>query len=843
MLKNKRSLRKAQKGFTLAEMMITMAVITIFLAVVLPLVTLQKQFAANDRDAYACVVQQGASNLTTPACAAVLTKCQYNQSNACAALNALTLNSNYATAALKVIDTACSNGGKKACSILVNRCIDNASQCSLDDNTNTTYEAAAPDDYSIHKYTDMDANSNNYGKIIMYELLKKKVSFDINNIVNRAITDCGGKSTSMACTILNRKIYDFNDGQESQFTIEDGEIDFRNSLAELTVGPGGEQPYNCNYALPAADMASASMVVDADYVYLASFGGQMTEFLSGVPEILKLNKLTGAVVFACEYIGNVAFIADDADFIYASSHRFGAFNGNDYGWNGSYHDLNLVKIRKSDCSAVYTKAYDGTTVPTNIQAEHTLNIKVKDNFVYTAGTLVYTSGTPTPRAFVAQYDKGDGTLNWIRYIDTPLDPEDWKHRVVLATQNNQLYVSFTEGGDSAAPDLGNIPDDGNIHTILINFNSDGSVAWKKRLIPDGFGHLQSEVKNILVVDDKLFMIGGSVTEVYYIRIDISGAPTVDWVKVFGVGRPVYTNGLETDGTNIYINGRYLTVDGDYNLFSLAFAPEGNLTNNNIVWSRTFGSINDDDIVSNNLVLSNGFLYGAYTTLLTPYEIGIYKMSTTQTSNISPPDTIFTQYLDAWGFDLTTWSWLMGTADIPISDIRANFPERSPNNEDPAAPDYYQDDTNEVSIKPSYFNYGTEPFIGGGSGGASGIRYMTTKSGLAGSQIRHISSRIISAAITQTTPADTDIRYFVSFDGRSTWRKWNGTDWVEVNTAAGLSDPAVVALGNTEVQVEQGLTRRTPGSNGINGNSLDFAIIMSAEGSESPSLDRIDVRYY
>lgn len=53
-------------------------------------------------------------------------------------------------------------------------------------------------------------------------------------------------------------------------------------------------------------------------------------------------------------------------------------------------------------------------------------------------------------------------------------------------------------------------------------------------------------------------------------------------------------------------------------------------------------------------------------------------------------------------------------------------------------------------------------------------YLTTTNN---SQIdTSIFNEITGVTVSQTTPANTDIKYLVSFDGRSTWKYWNGSSW-------------------------------------------------------------------
>lgn len=97
------------------------------------------------------------------------------------------------------------------------------------------------------------------------------------------------------------------------------------------------------------------------------------------------------------------------------------------------------------------------------------------------------------------------------------------------------------------------------------------------------------------------------------------------------------------------------------------------------------------------------------------------------------------------------------------------------------------------------------------------------------------SKVNSVAHTVTTPASTSIRVLVSFDGRSTWKKWNGSSWG--THAGGLGD---IANGNTTAEVATGLTNYTPGG-GETG--LDFAWgLQTTDASATPSVDLVTINY-
>ena len=92
------------------------------------------------------------------------------------------------------------------------------------------------------------------------------------------------------------------------------------------------------------------------------------------------------------------------------------------------------------------------------------------------------------------------------------------------------------------------------------------------------------------------------------------------------------------------------------------------------------------------------------------------------------------------------------------------------------------------------------------------------------------SSINSCSITSSTPTNTNIKALVSFDGRSTWKKYDGS-W---STVSGMDFTGATVSG-----VETGLTALTV--SGV--NYLDFAFqLETTNNSFSPSLDLISLNY-
>ena len=94
------------------------------------------------------------------------------------------------------------------------------------------------------------------------------------------------------------------------------------------------------------------------------------------------------------------------------------------------------------------------------------------------------------------------------------------------------------------------------------------------------------------------------------------------------------------------------------------------------------------------------------------------------------------------------------------------------------------------------------------------------------------STIHSATITQSTPPGTSIKWLVSFDGRATWRKWDGSAWAVVPLNNGSS---IDTNGNDYLTMQNALTNLNVESYG----TIDFAFsLKTANPNFSPSVDAV-----
>ena len=113
-------------------------------------------------------------------------------------------------------------------------------------------------------------------------------------------------------------------------------------------------------------------------------------------------------------------------------------------------------------------------------------------------------------------------------------------------------------------------------------------------------------------------------------------------------------------------------------------------------------------------------------------------------------------------------------------------------------------------------------------------YITTA---AGSQLDVSAwSNIDSVTTTQTTPTNTDLKYLVSLDGRTTWKYWDGSAW-QTSTLAnietnGMSQTTLEGISSANWSASGGFQAGTT-------SILDFAVSLSTtDASVTPTISQI-----
>ncbi len=97
--------------------------------------------------------------------------------------------------------------------------------------------------------------------------------------------------------------------------------------------------------------------------------------------------------------------------------------------------------------------------------------------------------------------------------------------------------------------------------------------------------------------------------------------------------------------------------------------------------------------------------------------------------------------------------------------------------------------------------------------------------------------IQNISTTQTTPINTNIKYLVSFDNRTTWKYWNGSSW-QTSTLANIA-----TNGMTKSSIEALTATQWNTTNGFTPGTFDIAASLSTTDTAiTPSLDNIQISY-
>lgn len=821
--------QKKSKGFTLSEVVITMAVLAIFLAVTVPLFTLQKGFTGTDKDAADCITK-GTFDIASTACKAALSKCERNKGNTCNTL--LNLVSSYSDPALTVLGQACTNGGKQACGILINRCIDNSANCEVTDKT-----------YDIHNYLALAATDTSIGKETMYNLLKTKMDLGISNIYDRVITDCQADSASMACTLIGHKVYQFNADDENDFIEMDPDYGtiFNNSKIQLTndywlLQYGGI--YDDGQYL---DTGWRNIVVpsaDGNYLYVAgaenSVGGNNWQNTCTAAYVMKTNISNGSVVWKKHYgCATAAAMTVSGNYIYIA----GDF------WYGPPRSGEAFIAKLDDTqngTVVWKKQYGGGA------SDFIKTIAVSGNNIYVAGSEYSdTSNSGRSEMLVMMVDDSlNGTAVWKKKFGGT--KYDELHN--LKVYGNYVYIV---GWDSSDTQFSGADDGIDVYVAKLNAPN-GTVVWEKH-----YGYQADDEGYDLVVSGNYVYVTGRTKAGYSIPgwdvlamklndADDSTGGTIVWKKKYG--QSTYNE----VGSYIYAAGNYIYVSGyeDSGGNNDILLMKINQSDGSAVWKNRYGNTGDEK--GQSLVVLGDYIYvagfensdaagGVYDVVLmkinkniSSSNIGTWTLGTGGNGE----DILNTK----WGFNggeamsIDPARWISDGVDIktPTTAADALWTTGEAETTGGTGTDittWANPNGMDIGV---YWTVNAAPI----TGWRPFYYYIMT------SDTNHISgikAKTISAAITQdTTPAGTNIKYLVSFDGRLTWQMYDGSAWQDVNTLNGLNDYTVATSGSTAAQIQTGLTNYTVPA----GSSLDFAIyLLSSDNTATPYVDSIDIWYY
>jgi len=120
-------------------------------------------------------------------------------------------------------------------------------------------------------------------------------------------------------------------------------------------------------------------------------------------------------------------------------------------------------------------------------------------------------------------------------------------------------------------------------------------------------------------------------------------------------------------------------------------------------------------------------------------------------------------------------------------------------------------------------------------------YKTFLATTENNNISSIKDKIFNVNILTREPQNTQIRWLVSFDGKASWKRWDGQNWVLADAILDLKNIDFSLVGNTSYEISKGLKNYTL-KNGE--NSLDFAAeLFSLDNFSTPLVSKLEVSYY
>lgn len=820
-------MQKRSKGFTLSEIVVTMAVLAIFLAVVLPLFTVQKNFTGTDKDAADCVIKEGAASLTSTACATALSKCVRNKSNACNTL--LNLASTYSDPSMTVLGEACNQGGKQACSLLINRCIDNSANCDVANET-----------YDIHNYLAWKADNTGLtsaqvaAKDLMYNLLKEKMNLAVENIADRVIDDCRADSTSMACTLLGHKVYNFNQEDEYEFDEMNAEFGtiFRNGNAQLVKDTWANQ-----YGLWTLETAR-DIVISGNYAYITGTGGGYN------PLFMKVNISDGTVVwkkvFGTGWASCFRLVLGNNAIYAVGNEKF----------TSGYTNTNILvmKINQSDGSFVWSNRYGGAGNDGGPNMVNLSAIAISGSDLYITSMESSDSYGGSGDILVMRLNESDGSVVWKnQYGGTNYDTG-----TAIKVSGSYVYVA----GETA------LDDPSCTYQFAMKLNtSDGTVVWKKVFGWEGWG--STPCYDMDVSDGYVYMVGlgaGSVG-ITVVKLqdanDSSGGSWV-WGKHFqdGIGGCF---GYWVGGLKVTVSGSNLYVIGTDNTSCSADASFGLLikmgTDGSTKWARKFGGPRSTGFYS--VAYASGYIYVAGSMVQTPGTslLNDNRYVLLMKLNDNPGTNVTRWYVQ--GHDITSnWGsecfWDLISAAIPTGATGWTLEGNTIDTEAIRNSEWtYEGTTIDTEpITTATWVIATDDEFGWPLEGVTlddepvtdwetEYYYIATTDT---NNIQDVKAKTVKATITQDlSETGSNILYLVSFDGRGTWCVWDGDSWETVDTSLGLNDYTVAASGNTAAELVDGFNNHAVPAGAT---SIDIvAFLSTGDTRHTPYLNTIDIWYY
>ncbi len=196
---------KSYKGFTLAEMLTALIVISVMIAVTMPVFTMRKSSEARiDAEAQECVVKENGDS-SKAICAGAIDRCKRNVMNTCGTLERYVDYEDNGTdndelSSLRILRDTCEEGGKNACDTFIDRCIREKNLCDLTDGP----EAIKPDgEMDLQYFLKQPIESSNLGTIYIYEQIDNFYRQGVPQIVDAVIKSCENGADSGCALLVN----------------------------------------------------------------------------------------------------------------------------------------------------------------------------------------------------------------------------------------------------------------------------------------------------------------------------------------------------------------------------------------------------------------------------------------------------------------------------------------------------------------------------------------------------------------------------------------------------------------------------------------------------------------
>jgi prepilin-type N-terminal cleavage/methylation domain-containing protein len=552
-------LQRMKKGFSLSEILITMAIIGIIAAVTLPMTTQRRQIQDVDSNLSTCVKTELAANMNSAACVNSIAKAQSGVTNVLNGMKYLINTGSVAEnrASRKVAAAACNSGGEKACALLVQICQKDDALCDV------VYGRPDTDIYDVKYYLDLPVSANNNSaRFIIAEYMQNL--YNANNVNIKTIAD------NRSC----QNGYNF----AAYVVGHDSLLDCDNILTFANQYGGPNRDGADEYFDTSIDMAgSIAISPDGNYAYLAGSQNSSSAGTNYWTYLMKVRTVDGVVVWKNSYDGMTSVrdiaLSPDGKSIYIS---------------GGSAGLTVMKI-SSHGQFEWLKRYTATAAGQADMAK-AIAVSPDGSRLYVVG-YIYPDGNTNYDMAVMKLNSSTGAVVWRRYLDYA-NANDLGKGIVVSPDESFVYVAGTinNGADAAV-----------IKLIDTDDISGGVISWAR-----SYSGASTEDVHDLAIDsgNNIYLLGGTNSfnayTAFLTKIDDGGA--LIWTYSYGRGAVIggvdpswdmgYSLAVATNNT-VYITG-FTDAGGagalgsNDDIFVLGLNNDGT-----IAWERSFGGLGNE----------------------------------------------------------------------------------------------------------------------------------------------------------------------------------------------------------------------------------------------------------